>query len=238
MAGKTLTQLITTALRTVGDTNLTAEALEWFDEVQDEIEQKAFWRWLYKSTTHQTVNNQRSVLFSASEFPSAALADYSKGLRISSNQEPYNLDMLSKADFDKITPVTGAPEVYALEGGAPGSEKLWLHPTPITGATTLPLLTLDYYKQITRATGGSDDVQVTLGIPRRFNAAIINGLIAIGSMERDEKRALRFLDLFEKKITGLIIENDDFFTDKESRFDRSSLLQKSTGLNVPQEDRS
>jgi hypothetical protein len=236
--GKLVSDLITRALRTVGDSSLTAEAPDWFDEVQDLIEQKAFWRFLHKSTTHQTVNNQKSVLFSASEFPTAALTDYSKGLFISSDQAPYKLEMLPKATLIALPPATGAPTHYALEGGIPGSETLWLYPTPITGATTLPLLTLEYYGQITRLTVVADDIQDTLGIPRRFNAAILDGLRAIGLLEISETRAQIMFNRFQEKLAGLIIENDDFFTHKESRFDRDSLLQKALGLSVPTQNRS
>lgn len=383
--GKTVTELSDIALRTIGDTNLLSQAADWFDEVLDEFESKAYWRWLYGSATHQTVNNQKSVLFSAPEFPSLddtgansasglavgstpeqvangafdyqiagvsyskvvdaagsvfsavhkiaagtgmwggmnfyidaagdissrvpgtqtgtqafassalveaaleevdaptnlafigrviinndatlwtantddltdasdvttaaftdatpvfftlALTNYSKGLQISSDQKPYRLTMISKAALDKQRPATGAPSHYALEGGKPGREKLSVWPTPITGAESLPLLILNFYENIKRSTSGSDDVQDDLGIPRRFNEAIINGLIAKGTRERDENRHFKFLEEYRAETARLIIENDDFFTDKESRFDRSSLIQKSMGLNVPREDRS
>lgn len=236
--GLTRTQVIDAVLKTIKDPNLTTEAIEWMDEVFDQIETKAFWRFLYASTTHQTVNNQNEVLFSDSEFPAAALANYSKGIQITSDQAPYMLTMQSKAAMDARTPETGAPTHFALEGGAIGSEKLWLFPTPVTGATTLPLLTINYYKQISRPSTGSDDLQVDLGIPRRFNAAIKEGMRAIGLMDVNESRAETRQDRFNEKLADLIIDNDDFFNTVESRFDRSSLLQKSMGISIQTQQRS
>jgi hypothetical protein len=235
--GKTVNDLITRALRTIKDTNLISEGEDWFDEVQDQIEQKAYWRFLHRSTTHQTVDGQQSVLFSASEFPAAALTDYSKGLFISSNQAPYKLEMVSKQTLIGLKPATGAPQRYALEAGVPGSERLWLHPTPVTGATTRPLLTLEYYAQITRSTLLADDVQTDLGIPRKFNAAIVDGLRAIGLLEIGNTGAAQMAASFQAKLSGLIIENDDFYTHEESRFDRDSLIKKALGLNLQEEAR-
>ena len=226
MAVKTQTrgQIITTALRPLNQ-NIAAESREFLDTVLDVLEDLGYWRFLFASTTHQTVNTQQSVLFSASEFPAAALTDYSKGVSVASDAFPYNLTQLSKEAFDKLADgTTGDPTHFALEAGVPGSEKLFLFPTPVTG--NLPLLTIKYYKIINHPLVDTDNMQTGMGIPSKMNPTLIAGIRAEAMLSSDDPRWIRTQADFLGKVVVNMVGNDDFFDEKESRLDRSSLIEK------------
>lgn len=80
--------IITQALKVVGNTNLTTEAAAWLDKKLFELKTagSGYWRFLAAETTHQTVNNQYKALFSANEWPATALTNYNKGLSIWSDE--------------------------------------------------------------------------------------------------------------------------------------------------------
>jgi hypothetical protein len=230
VAVQTLTksQVMSRSLRVTGQ-SVSAQTREFLDHGLDKIAQLGYWGFLYKTTTHQTVNAQQSVLFSASEFPSAALTDYHKGLSISSAASPFRLTQLSKEEFNAVADgETGNPTHFALEKGSPGSEKLWLFPTPVTG--TLPLLTLNYYKIILHPDSDTDNMQTDVGLPSGFNTVLEDWIRAETLWVENDTNAQVFEAKFLRGVASLIIENDDFFNESQSRVDRSSLIEKIASL--------
>jgi hypothetical protein len=196
-------ELVTIALRTVGDTSLTAEAAVAIDIVLEEIENLTNWWFLEKITTYQTENNVSSVAFSASKWPAAALTDYSKGMEISSVNAPYNLIPVSKHILDALNDGTsGNPRFFALY-----NEILYLFPIPTTGS--LPLLTIKYYKNVTLPTADGDVIETVVGINKKYLPFIISGLISYMTQEEDDTRDFR--SKLTENLKLMLLDNISYY---------------------------
>jgi len=164
-------ELITIALRTVGDTSLGTEAIEALNNSLREIEALNRWVFLEASTTYQTENTIQNVAFSASKWPSAALTDYSKGMRIKSVSKPYILTPKSKDALDANKDgSTGLPKEFAIR-----EDTVYFNPTPVTGL--IPLLTIEYYKTISIPSADDDVIKTVTGLPDKYLPVLILGVI-------------------------------------------------------------
>lgn len=214
-------QLITRALRTVGDTSLTSEATDWITNVLNDIEAVGMWRFLYVTTTHQTETGVSSVAFSASKWPSAAITDFSKGLSISSTSTPFSLTLLSKDGYDRANDSsTGLPSHYAF-----ANETVFFYPIPVTGS--LPLLTSKYYKEIPILTADGDDIETVTGIKPQWHPVIEAGVVLAGALEIEDGRVETFAAIYRQKLGAMILVNSDSFDTAEQSLDKSALLNRS-----------
>lgn len=201
----TRTQFITILLRTVGDTSLTSEAADALDLVLYDLESRANWVFLEAGTTYQTENNTSGVLFSASKWPSAALTNYSKGMNIASSLPPYHLTPISKQAFNIMHDgTTGAPTHFAVF-----NETLHLFPTPVTGATTLPILAIFYHKTITVPTQDSDVLETTIGIGSKYLPHLMTGVIHRLLQEENDDRG--FEDKWKEALLTMLADNSAYY---------------------------
>ena len=205
----TRTQLVAIALRTVSDTSLTAEAAAALDIILEFVETINRWNFLQATTTYQTEDTVGSVAFSASKWPSAALTNFSASMEILSASAPYRLESVKKELYNAMNSgETGLPSHYALH-----LKTLYLWPTPVTG--TLPLLTLEYYKNITLPTSDSDVIETVVGIDKKMLPMLINGVIWYMSREEGEEKSTQFLKAFYSSIISSILvdSNEDIVDD-------------------------
>lgn len=218
--------IITQALKIVGDTSLTTEAAAWLDNILLEMETAGFWRFLAKETTYQTEDTVFKVAFSAAKWPSAALTDYSKGLSIWS-AEPRKLIRISKATFDDgYDATTGYPEFFAL-----WNDTLYLGSTPVTGS--IPLLTVQYYEEITLPTADNDDIETVVGIKPKWHGFLVDGVIAEGFSYMYDDRFAQHRQIWERKLGLMLKDNEDYSTPDESEWDKSSVdVRKQEVLNA------
>ena len=82
----TATALLARALKVIGDSTLTTEAQEWFENILYEVMAVGKWRHLQKNTTQVTANNDDEY-----DLPS----DYNNFLVITSAASPYELIKIS-----------------------------------------------------------------------------------------------------------------------------------------------
>lgn len=208
--------IITQALRVVGDTSLTTEAADWVDNVLLEIDSVGFWRFLSKETTLQTQHTVWGINFSDPKWPAAALTDYSKGMSIWSD-EPRGLTRISKAAFDKgYDASTGNPEFFAL-----WQDAVYLWPTPVTGS--LPLLTVQYYQEITLPTADADDIETVVGIKPKWQGFLIDGVIAEGFSYMEDPRRDNYMQIWQRHLGMMLKDNEDFSTPVEAQWDKPSV---------------
>lgn len=219
-------ELLDQALKLLGNANELANSRNWLNNILYEIESVGFWEFLEAETTYQTENNVGSVAFSASKWPAAALTDYSKGMSIYS-AEPRRLVQVSKEAFDEMSDgSTGNPRFFALR-----TDTLYLYPTPVTG--TLPLLTVKYLKEITLPTDDSDDMETVTGIKPKYHKFLIDGVVSEGFQFDNDNRYDRQRALFDRHLTVMLKDNEDFVSYKESIYDKKTLIrttQQPTGV--------
>ncbi len=198
--------LLNRALRVVGDTGLTTQALEWLENVLYELESVGNWRFLETSATQVTSNAVDNY---------ALPATYSKGLFVTSD-EPRVLIQVPKHVFEEMkqSAETGNPKFFAI-----WDNKVYLYPKPVTGA--LPTLTLWFFEKITIPTSGQDFNTIT-GIPAKWNKYAMDGVISEGFAYTDDTRQDQARGKFEQDILVMVRENEEFFRFREAQVDRSS----------------
>lgn len=198
--------VLTRALRVVGDTTLTTQALEWLENVLYEIESVGCFRFLEASASQATANATDNYSLPVS---------YSKGLFVTSN-EPRVLIQVSKHALEemKISAETGNPKFFAI-----WDNKLYVYPTPVTG--TLPTLTLWFFEKITIPTSGQDLHTIT-GLPVKWTKYIIDGLIAEGHAYTDDELQQSSRAKFEQDLLVMVRENEEFYRFREAQVDRPS----------------
>lgn len=215
-------QLITQTLRIVGDPDLTTEAADWLNNVLYEMETSGYLKFLAKETTYQTENTVYNVAFSAAKWPSAAITDYSKGMRLWSD-EPKKLVRISKAAFDKgYDASTGNPSHFAI-----WNDKVYLWPTPVTNS--LPLLTAQYYQEITVPTADGDDIETVVGILPKWQRYLINGMVSEGFDYMEDARYENRRGLWERNLALILRDNEDFVTSSEAQWDKPSIAARQQG---------
>lgn len=211
-------EIITQALEVVGDISLTTEAAAWLDKKLLELKTAGlgFWRFLAAETTHQTEDAVYSVPFSATKWPAAALTNYNKGMSIWS-AEPRKLTRISKAIYDAgYDAAAGNPEFFAL-----WNKTLYLYPIPVT--SSLPLLTIQYYKEITLPTSDGDDLETVVGIKENWQGFLINGVVSEGFRYMNDGRFANSRDLWKEQQGLMLKDNEDFSTPEEQEWDKPSL---------------
>lgn len=198
--------VLTRALRVVGDTALTTQALEWLENVLYEIESVGCFRFLEASSSQATSNATDNYALPAS---------YSKGLFITSS-EPRVLIQVSKHALEemKISGETGNPKFFAI-----WDNKYYLYPTPVTGS--LPTLTLWFFEKITIPTSGQDLNTVT-GVPAKWTKYVIDGVISEGFAYSDDNRLESARAKFEQNLLVMVRENEEFYRFREAQVDRPS----------------
>lgn len=210
-------ELITRALRIVGDITLTADAADWLEDVLLEFEGVDCWRFLEESTTYQTEDTVDNIAFSASKWPSSALTDYSKGLFITSDEVPFGLEYVPKVEFMKMHKTeTGFPRIFSF-----WDDTLWLDPTPITGS--LPLLTVHYYAQIVLPTADGDELSDSskTAMPKKWHPVIMKGVIAHGLADTKNTRWKDWQDMYENlALPRAIMDNSNYSTGAAGQFGR------------------
>lgn len=222
-------ELINRALKVIGDesTGSATDAETWVDLILYELESLDLWKFLQATTTYQTENTVDNVAFSAAKFPSAAITDYSKGMSVSSSLSPFGLQYVSFLEFKQIHgSEQGAPEIYSF-----WNETLWLHPTPITGSGTLPLLSLYYYKNITVPTADDDELSdpAKSNVPKKLHPALLKGVIAYGMSEIGDGSNLDWATLFAQTVTSILaVDNTDIHSIETDRYTRKQAQQGSS----------
>ena len=170
------------------------------------LESRAYWAWLQTSTTHQTVNTQDETAFSASEFPAAALADYTKGMIVASD-EPARLTELPFPTLDalrKDDAATGNPRSFAIQ-----AETLYLHPKPVT--STLPVLTLTYNKTQVLPTATTDDIETATLIPEKYQAYLVEDVMSgLYFSQGNESQGNYFRQIYDRNVAVMIADNGDY----------------------------
>jgi hypothetical protein len=208
--------LIEKALKIIGDQNRLVDARDWLDLTLSEIESRGFWEFLEKSTTYQTENTVQSVAFSEAKWPSSAITDFSKGLILNSD-EPRKLIRISKAALDAANDnATGNPTHYAV-----WNKTVYFYPTPVT--SSLPLLTVRYFKEITFPTSDTDVIETVTGILPKYEPFLVNGIIAWGMEAIDDGRQNVRRQIWERNLQIMENDNDDYRTYVESFLDRPSI---------------
>ena len=200
--------ILTDALQVVGDQNLTTEARIWLNNALYELEGEGYFTFLQSSTTHQTVNDQVSAAFTASEWPSAALTTFSKGLEVVSGTPARKLLEVQKPGFDAMSDgATGAPRFFSL-----WNQTLFLYPTPVTGAQTLPLLTVYFFRKIVVPTDDSDELDAVAGanIPLKYHKYLVNAVAFQGLRFTGDDREDRYRQIWESNILEMKKDNADY----------------------------
>lgn len=198
--------VLTRALRVVGDTTLTTQALEWLENILYEIESVGCFRFLEKSASQGTSNAVNIY---------ALPAAYSKGMFVTSN-EPRVLIQVSKHALEemKVSGETGYPKFFAIWEG-----NFYVYPTPVTG--TLPTFTLWFFEKITIPTSGQDFHTIT-GLPVKWTKYIIDGLIAEGHAYTDDELQQNSRAKWEQDLLVMVRENEEFYRFREAQVDRPS----------------
>lgn len=209
----TRSDIITRATNIIGDSNLLVDARNWLDNILLEIESVGYWRFLENEVTYQTVSGTQNVTFTT-----LTITDYSKGITIRSG-EPRKLIQLSKSALDEANDgALGNPKFFAI-----WNDSLYLYPTPTTGS--VPILTIKYYQNITLPTADANDILTTVGIKQKWHKFLIDGVTHEGFNYLDDTRAEKYRMLFDRDLMLMLKDNEDYFTIRESKFDKPSSIR-------------
>jgi len=169
----TATALLNRALKIVGDSTLTTEAQEWFENILYEVMAVGKWRHLQKNTTQVTANDDDEY-----DLPS----DYNNFLVVTSTASPYELVRISKDEIEVLRRKgdTGNPKLYAIY-----DTSYAVYPKPVTDA--LPTLTLSYQKTMS-IPSASNEVETVTGLSSYWIKYLIDGVVAEGFRYIDDAR--------------------------------------------------
>jgi len=206
-------QLITRALRLVGDTGLTDEARDALDDILLKIEAIGYWEYLQASTTYATVNTTDSATLAT-----LSITDYSKGMWVSSSAKPYKLSRISHEAMKELQGggKTGNPHRMSMF-----NDTVYLHPQPVTGS--LPTLTLHWFKQTTLPTDDGDELSTTPGMPKKYHSFLIDGVAATLLSQQDDTNAQLYIQSFLAGIQMMILDNGDYTPDDGNKLDEEML---------------
>lgn len=206
-------QLITRALRFIGDTSLTDECRDALDDILLKIETIGYWGYLHSSTTYATTNATDSVTLTA-----LSITDYSKGMWGSSSSKPYKLERLSHETMKELqgSGETGAPENMSMF-----SNTVYLFPQPVTG--DLPTLTFHWFKQTTLPTDDGDELNTTPGIPIKYHSFLIDGVAGVVLQQQDDDNSTAFIQNFIAGLQVMIVDNADYTPDAGKKVDEEML---------------
>jgi hypothetical protein len=218
----------------VGDTNLTALARDWFDNVLYELEATGYWKFLEKEAGYTTASatGTKYIAFSASAFDitkstgatpwatfTSPIADYSKGLSIWNFTDTTALIQVSKEALDELDDGSaGVPKFFAIWNDE-------IHFFPESNAAKI--LTLKYFAELSIPTADSDDLETTCNIKPKYQRFLINGLVAEAMTYLDDNRQGFFRNLWEKNILWMMRDNDESFNIRENLQDKTSLYRTS-----------
>ena len=160
-------------LKVVGDSTLTVEAQEWFENILYEVMAVGKWVHLQKNATQATSDNDDDY---------ALPSDYNGYLTITSSVAPYELVKVSKEEGEILKRKwnTGNPTHWWIDGA---NYIVW--PKPITGY--LPTLNLDYQK-IMDIPSGTNEIETVTGMSSYWIKYLIDGVVAEGWRYLDDAR--------------------------------------------------
>lgn len=196
--------ILTQAFQRIGYDDTEARGLEWFNNVLDNLETKGAWKFLRGTTTHQTENAADNILFSASKWPAAALTNYSKEMTISTSAGPRkSLKKVSNMEMQALRAegTTGYPEYFNIY-----NDTLNLFPQNITDF--LPLLTLYFLTEFTRATAQEDDLETDLSIPLRYHQYFITGVLWQVMADTRDEREKDYKERWDQNVLIMTADNE------------------------------
>jgi len=169
----TVTTFLARCLKIVGDSTLTTEAQEWFENILYEVMTVGKWSHLQTNGTQITSSNDDDY---------ALPTDYNGYLTITSSASPYELVKMSKEEGEVLRRKgdTGYPTHWWIDGA---NYIVW--PKPITGY--LPTLNLAYQKTVTLPSGATD-IETSTGFSSYWIKYFMDGVVAEGFRYTDDVR--------------------------------------------------
>ena len=74
-------------------------------------------------------------------------------------------------------------------------------------------------------TADSDDLATVSSIDAKWHKFLIDGVIHEGCMYLDDTRGDKYRALFDRDLMIMLKDNEDYFTIRESKFDKPSFIR-------------